>query len=110
MSPLQGFDQIVAVSQDQINASLDARFSLDPQSLNFTARTESGDTMSGAMSPPTVKLFIESEPFKCRFSLHFISGSFTYYTVRVVNGKAEVVTHECAIDKWTLAFTVNLEA
>ena len=107
-SPLQGFDQIVAVSQDQINASLDARFSLDPQSLEFNAQTESGDTMSGIMNPPTVKLFIESEPFKCRFCLHFDSGSFTYYTVRVVDGKPEVVTHECAIDKWTLAFTVNL--
>ena len=108
MSPLQGFDQIVAVSQDQINASLDAHFSLDPQSLEFNAQTESGDTMSGTMNPPTVKLFVEFEPFKCRFSLHFVSGSFTYYTMRIVNGKPEVVTHECPIDKWTLAFTVNL--
>ncbi|RDX49442.1 hypothetical protein OH76DRAFT_530728 [Lentinus brumalis] len=108
MSPLQGFDQIVAVSQDQINASLDARFSLDAKSLIFKAQIESGETMSATMTPPTVKLFIDHEPFKCLFALHFDSGSFTFYTIRVVDGKPTVVPHEITIEGWTLAFTVNL--
>lgn len=108
MSPLQGFDQVVAVSQDQINASLDARFSLDPQSLKFKAQIESGETMAATITPPTVNLVLQHEPFKCRFSLHFVSGSFTYYTIRVVDGKPTVVPHEIPIKGWTLAFTVNL--
>ncbi|KAI0750917.1 hypothetical protein C8Q80DRAFT_1118865 [Daedaleopsis nitida] len=108
MSPLQGFDQIVAVSQDQINASLDARFALDSKSLKFEAQTESGDTMTGTMTPPTVNLFLQHEPFKCRFSLHFDTGSFTYYTIRTVDGKPTIIPHEVSIDCWTLAFTVNL--
>ncbi|TFK81377.1 hypothetical protein K466DRAFT_667154 [Polyporus arcularius HHB13444] len=108
MSPLQDFDQIIAVSQDQINASLDARFSLDAKSLKFNAQIESGERMSATMTPPTVKLFIDHEPFKCRFALHFVSGSFTFYTIRVVDGKPTVVTHEIPIKGWTLAFTVNL--
>ncbi|KAI0699783.1 hypothetical protein C8T65DRAFT_697550 [Cerioporus squamosus] len=108
MSPLQGFDQIVAVSQDQINESLDARFSLDPKSLKFNATIDSGETMTGIMSPPTVNLVIQHEPFKCRFSLHFVSGNFMYYTIHVVGGKPVVVPHTVLINGWTLAFTVNL--
>ncbi|TFK83098.1 hypothetical protein K466DRAFT_666080 [Polyporus arcularius HHB13444] len=108
VSPLQGFDQVVAVSQDQINASLDARFSLDPSSLKFSATIDDGETMTGIMTPPTVNLLVQYEPFQCFFSLHFVSGSFTYYTIKVVGGKPVAIPHTVPIDGWTLAFTVNL--
>ncbi|KAI0699748.1 hypothetical protein C8T65DRAFT_742368 [Cerioporus squamosus] len=108
MSPLQEFGHIVAVPQDQINASLDARFPLDPKSLECNAQLDSGEKMTGTMSPPTVTLVVQFEQFKSRFSLHFVSDSFTYYTIRAVDDKPTVFTHRVSIDGWALAFAVRL--
>ncbi|KAJ7730379.1 hypothetical protein DFH07DRAFT_969201 [Mycena maculata] len=109
-SPLQGFDQIVAVSQDHINASLDSRFSLDEKLLKLEVNVHGRGKLDAHMTPPTVVLFIANEPAKAHFCLHFDGGDskFTYYTINDHADPPTVDTHSVDIKDWTLAFTVNL--
>ncbi|KAJ6489740.1 hypothetical protein C8R45DRAFT_929058 [Mycena sanguinolenta] len=105
-SPLQGFDQIVAVSQDQINLSLDVRFS-DENLLQWEVKNKNIGKMTAHMLPPTVALFILDEPAKTRFSLHFDSGTFTYYTL-TDDDPPQVKSIPVDVTNWTLTFTANL--
>ncbi|KAJ7430439.1 hypothetical protein B0H11DRAFT_942815 [Mycena galericulata] len=109
-SPLQGYDQIVAVSQDHINASLDARFSLDEKLLKFEVTVKGRGKMSAHMQPPTVVLFIDNEPAKAHFCLHFDGddSKFTYYTINDDTDPPSIVSHSVDVKGWTLAFTANL--
>ncbi|KAF7345173.1 hypothetical protein MSAN_01893600 [Mycena sanguinolenta] len=98
-SPLQGYDQIVAVSQGHINMSLDAHFS-DEKLLQWEVKNELGK-ITAHMLPPTVALVVPDEPAKTHFMLNLDSGTFTYYSP---NGYPNVVH----TTNWTLAFIVNL--
>ncbi|KAF7345172.1 hypothetical protein MSAN_01893500 [Mycena sanguinolenta] len=102
-SPLQGYDQIVAVSQGQINMSLDARFT--GEVLEWDVKENGVGHLTGRMLPPTVALFIPGEPAKTRFCLNFESGSFTYYSY---TDDDEQVKHVVDVAGWTVAFTVKL--
>ncbi|KAF7345214.1 hypothetical protein MSAN_01897900 [Mycena sanguinolenta] len=105
-SPLQGYDQIVAVSQDHINMSLDARFS-DEKLLKWDVKVSGIGHLAGHMLPPTVALFIPNEPAKTHFCLHFDSGNLTYYTYTDEEPPMPV-THVVDVTDWKLAFMVNL--
>ncbi|KAL7270350.1 hypothetical protein RUND412_006945 [Rhizina undulata] len=101
---IQGYHQIVAVSQNNINASLKFQFRKQKTLREIEFPVNDEGTMKATMNPPTVKLIPNTEQHKVIFYLHFKEGTFEYWTGHGPNSKKQ----EQRIDNWTLAFTVNL--
>jgi hypothetical protein len=115
MSPLGGFDQVIAITQKHINDNLAARFKLYKSLQAFTAKVEDEEdgSMQGTMDPPTVELVIPSEPRKAGFLLHFSNASAlkkgsTFKFRSKLDGDDKKTMHTLPMDGWTLAFIANL--
>jgi hypothetical protein len=110
---MQGFHQIVAVSQDLINTSLwslwtDEEKEDEPAKFQVVLPDMSEIGMTGKMRPPTIELFQDASndghPPRLYFNLNFDSGKFDYYA-----GFGPDATKKTAdIEKWKLVFRVNL--
>jgi hypothetical protein len=109
MSPLGGFDQVVAITQKHINDNLIARYKLYKSLQAFTPKVEDEEdgSMQGTMDPPTVELVIPGEPRKARFLLHFKKGSTFNFRAKL-DGDDKKTMHTLPMDGWTLAFIANL--
>ncbi|KAJ1547480.1 hypothetical protein HK096_002709 [Nowakowskiella sp. JEL0078] len=102
---MEGFDQIVALSQNNINMSLKHLFLNNPniyQNLKIDVTDEG--TMTAVMNPPTVELIVENEEHKVYFFLNFKSGTFEYWNGHGPNSTKDSLS----MDGWVFAFKVNL--
>lgn len=110
MSPLGGFDQVVALTQKHINDNLSSRWKLYKTLQEFEAELDDGDdgSMKATMDPPTVELFVPGEPRKARFVLHLRTGTFTYKAK--LDGDTKKTLHSLPMDGWSLAFMTNFSA
>ncbi|CCC14343.1 hypothetical protein SMACR_08930 [Sordaria macrospora] len=102
---LQGFHQIIAISQDKINANLRVRFDpeLQPELLSFKHEIPMFGLSEATLDPPNVEVCTESniETKRSRFFLNFKTGSYKYKT-SVETGDVETLT----IDGWKVPFFV----
>ncbi|KAK0544175.1 hypothetical protein OC845_005733 [Tilletia horrida] len=106
---LEKFDQIVAISQDSINANLKVRFNTYKSLSKFKVDSDDDDGtgIDSTMRPPTVRLYVPDDPRKARFFLHFDKGTFSYRARPSPEvKKKELFTH--SMDNWTLAFMATL--
>ena len=106
-SPLQGLDQVVAVTQDHVNASLDTRFRLDGNLSHLDVKNNWGK-INAEMDPPTVDFYIPSEIHKVHFCVNLSSGTCTWYKIDDTTDPPSIKPITADIKAWTLAFTVNL--
>ena len=77
-SPLQGFDQVIAMTQAHVNATIDIRFRLDPKNLCLDVEGDWG-TISSEMDPPIVSFYIPSEIQKVHFCVNLASCKCSWY-------------------------------
>lgn len=103
---LQGYHQVIAISQQNINEVLQYHFTnpADPELLKFEYQDEPGEEwmkkISATLGPPTVELLDrEKGADAARFYLHFVAGNFT-----AMKRKGPEV-HSVA--GWSLAFMVK---
>ncbi|KAK3367703.1 hypothetical protein B0H63DRAFT_535752 [Podospora didyma] len=81
---LQGYDQVIAISQAAVDMCLQYRFT-QPENANVShfnvQDTVAGSSLVGVMNPPTVQLMTtpDNSYFGATLYLNFQSGSFTYY-------------------------------
>ncbi|KAI0206175.1 hypothetical protein F4808DRAFT_409172 [Astrocystis sublimbata] len=105
---LQGFHQIIAISEDNINASLRDRFDneVQPELLTFPHEIPGFGTAIATLDPPTVSVCTESdvETTVSRFFLNFKHGAYQYRT-QVEGGDMERVP----LDGWKVAFDVRFD-
>jgi hypothetical protein len=110
---MQGFHQIVALSQNLINNALWTRWTdeeMEDEFAKFEARIPQASNigMTAKMDPPTVELFKNAEyedyPPVLYFNLNFVSGKFEYF----IGFGPEAVKHSADVGKWKFAFKVDL--
>jgi hypothetical protein len=110
---MQGFHQIVALSQDMIQSCLWSLWTdedKDDELAKFDAHLPDLDDvgMTARMSQPTVELFESVEysdhPPILYFNLNFVSGKLDYYT----GFGPKAIKSTCDVGKWKLAFKVDL--
>ena len=106
-SPLQGFDQVIAMTQAHVNATINTHFRLDPKLLYLDVEGDWG-TISSEMDPPTVSFYIPSEIHKVHFCVNLASGKCSWYKIDHIMHPPTVIVMRADIAKWTLTFTVNL--
>ncbi|KAG6853601.1 hypothetical protein C0991_002924 [Blastosporella zonata] len=109
---MQGFDQIVAITEDNINASFEFRHGREPgplKKLNIVVKNEG--SLTADMGPPTIHFIREadqamSDQPRVYFHLHLRSGAMKYWTGHGPDSVLETLD----IQGWTLAFNVNITA
>lgn len=101
---LQGYDQIVALSQNNVNASF-AFLSENSDILKaINIDVENEGTMTAVLDPPTVEFVVDSEAHKAVFFLNLRSGSFEFWTG---HGPSSV-KNTANFKNWVFALNVNL--
>lgn len=102
---LQGFHQIIAISQDKINDNLRVRFDpeLQPELLTFKHEMPGFGVSEATLDPPNIEVCTESntETKRSRFFLNFKTGSYKY-KMSVESGDIETLP----IDGWKVPFFV----
>ena len=78
--PLQGFDQVIAMTQAHVNATINTHFRLDPKNLCLDVEGDWG-IISSEMDPPTVSFYIPSEIHKVHFCVNLASGKCSWYKI-----------------------------
>ncbi|KAK3494171.1 uncharacterized protein B0T23DRAFT_411381 [Neurospora hispaniola] len=105
---LQGFHQIIAISQDKINDNLRVRFDpeLQPELVSFKHELPQMGVSEATLDPPNIEVCTESdtETKRSRFFLNFKTGSYKYKAT-VEAGGVETV----AIDGWKVPFFVTYD-
>ncbi|KAK3807300.1 MAG: hypothetical protein J3Q66DRAFT_445064 [Benniella sp.] len=102
-SPLGPFDQVVAVSQKQINNAFFVKSKIDPTLANITIENDWG-SINSSMNAPSIDLYVPGEhtATTCRFQLNFKEGTFKY------NPTPQSPVTTTSVNGWTLAWNVNL--
>ncbi|KAI9653747.1 MAG: hypothetical protein M1821_006942 [Bathelium mastoideum] len=101
---LQGYHQVVAVSQANINATLKYHFDNDKKLLQFAYQDKPHEDkwtvkITGTLAPPTVRLLDRGNGLdEALFFLNFAQGDFQRYT-------RGLEKHSMA--GWSIAFTVS---
>ncbi|KAF8253325.1 hypothetical protein K440DRAFT_657304 [Wilcoxina mikolae CBS 423.85] len=101
----QGYDQIVALSQNNINASFAFLFENNDAFRTIDIDVPDEGTMNADMNPPTVEFVVNSELHKVYFFLNFDTGTFEYWTGHGPSSKK----HDISMKDWVFAFAVNLD-
>ncbi|KAF9359552.1 hypothetical protein BGX34_008290 [Mortierella sp. NVP85] len=102
-SPLGPFDQVVAVSQKQINNAFFIKSKIDSTLANITIENDWG-SINSSMNAPSIVLCVPGDhtATTCRFQLNFKEGTFKY------NPTPQSPVATTSVNGWTLAWNVNL--
>jgi hypothetical protein len=106
MNDMQGYDAIVAVSQNNINANFKFLFGKDNgirKRINLQIESEEA-TLVGEIRAPQVRLRLDESPRKVLFIIDIKTGVLTYYTGRGPRAKQQTMP----ISNWKIALVVNL--
>lgn len=105
INDMQGYDGIVAVTQNNINANFFNIFEEENGiRKRISLRTEDEDTLEGEIKPPVVRLRVKDSPRKVVFIIEIVNGVLTYWTGRGPSAKqATMEISDCKI-----GFVVNL--
>jgi hypothetical protein len=103
---MQGYDTIVAVTQNNINANLKflygERGGIQPSIKLYDENQEEG--LEATIAPPTVRLNVNGETSKAIFKLNLKKGVLKYWKGR----GPKAVLQEQAINNWVIGFKVDL--
>lgn len=74
---LQGYDQVIALSQANINESLEYHFTANPQLCNFNVVfADKGYGLKGTLKPSTIELIDVENADRAVFKLNFETGKY----------------------------------
>ncbi|TAQ89927.1 hypothetical protein B7494_g1787 [Chlorociboria aeruginascens] len=110
---LQGYDQVIALSQTNINQTLKRCFKVDQAKLaNFKAIIGTADdpdyALVGKIDPPTIELIDADKADQAIYSIKFQSGAkYTYFGPDRTNVRGIAKKFEISASGWVLAFFVN---
>ena len=108
---LQGYDQIIAVSEDAINAILNTRYSSllklakDKRLRSFKHSIPKHGTIDATLGAPRIQFHVPDNADMVRFFLKFATGSLTYWDGE--GRDAEEVVQP--FRDWTIGFDVSLD-
>jgi hypothetical protein len=110
---LQGYDQVIALSQTNINQTLKRYFKIDEAKMaNFKAVLGSEDdpdnSLTGRIDPPTIELIDADKADQAIYTIKFLKGSkYSYWGPDPTNKRGAPKKVEISAEGWILAFYVN---
>jgi hypothetical protein len=110
---LQGYDQVIALSQNNINQTLKRYFKIDEAVMaNFKAvlgdETDPDFSLIGTIEPPTIELIDADKADQAIYTIKFKKDSkYTYWGPDPSNKRGAPKKFEQSAEGWTLAFFVN---
>lgn len=104
---MQGYDMIVAVTQNNINANLKFLYGAKGGiKTDIDIYIEAEDArLTSSIAPPAVKLHVKNQPHAVIFLLTLKRGSLEYWTGHGPQSKK----HTLPIENWVVGFNVNLD-
>ena len=104
---LQGFDQVIALSQAHINESLDYLFD-DPTYKAFEVNLRGVGKLKGIIRPPYIKLIDKPDADQALYCIEFENGTLSWDEVmRNEQDERYFVDFKYSVKDWQLAFAVN---
>lgn len=78
---LQGYHQVIALSQGNINESLEYHFTAKPELCKFEVqlKTSGKESLKGTILPPTIELIDIENADQALYVLQFAKGTFAYW-------------------------------
>ena len=116
---LQGYDQVIALSQGNINATLKYNFKVKPALCNFdVVFPERGFGLKGLLGAPTVALIDKEDADQALFYLNFDSGKYFWTEFPKQGGETQLdddglpvlpqpKRETLSVAGWSLAFEVD---
>ncbi|MCJ1293205.1 hypothetical protein MMC34_004758 [Xylographa carneopallida] len=106
---LQGYDQVIALSQANINESLEYHFKIiNPELCRFELSVDAITVdMIGTIEPPTVQLIDQENADQALYCLRLASGTFTFWP-RLEKKQAPQKV-EIPLKGWKIAFYVDFD-
>lgn len=110
---LQGYDQVIALSQTNINQTLKRYFKIDEAAMaDFRAvlgdESDPDYSLIGTIEPPTIELIDADKADQAIYTIKFRRGSkYTYWGPDPSNKRGAPRKFEQSAEGWTLAFFVN---
>lgn len=101
---LQGYDQVIALSQANINESLEYNFTANKDLCDFGVSIKDLKTaMKGTLSPPTVQLIDLDNADQALFIIAFDDGNYSFWDL----SGDDPVKVKLPLAGWKLAFYVD---
>lgn len=110
---LQGYDQVIALSQTNINQSLKRHFKIDQAGWSdFKAIIGKEDdpdySLVGKIDPPSIKLIDADKADQAIYTIKFQKGAeYTYWAADPNNKRGAQKKYTTSAEGWVLAFYVN---
>ena len=110
---LQGYDQVIALSQTNINQTLKRYFKIDEAKMaKFKAvlgdESDPDNSLQGKIDPPTIELIDADKADQAIYALKFLKGStYSYWGPDPTNKRGAQKKFEVSAEGWILAFYVN---
>lgn len=110
---LQGYDQVIALSQTNINQSLKRYFKIDEARMaNFKAilgpEEDPDYSLIGKIDPPSIELIDADKADQAIYTIRFQKGAkYTYWGADPTNKRGAQKKFEVPAEGWVLAFYVN---
>lgn len=111
---LQGYDQVIALSQTNINQTLKRHFKSDKVQLaNFKAELGSNpadpnNSLQGKIDAPTIQLVDVDKADQAIYTLRFLKGAeYMYWHRDPKDRRAGQVQKKVSAEGWTIAFFVS---
>lgn len=103
---MHGYDTIVAITQNNINANFEFLYEMeDGIKPEIAIKNRRLGEINATIAPPTVRLNVKNNPNKVIFKLELTEGTFKYYKS---DNDDEEMTSE-TIKGWLIGFQVNLD-
>lgn len=101
---LQGYDQVIALSQSNINESLEYNFTANKHLCDFDVSIKELKTaMKGTLNPPTVQLIDLEDADQALFIIAFDDGNYSFWDL----SGDDPVKVKLPLAGWKLAFYVD---
>lgn len=111
---LQGYDQVIALSQTNINQTLKRYFKIDEAAMShfdvkIGPEEEDPDySLTGTIEPPTIELIDADKADQAIYTIKFKKNSkYSYWGPDPKDRRLPQIKSEVSAEGWTLAFFVN---